>query len=163
MSGNWSTTHAKITHTQSVPCILMLVHNLLPLSLVVVKDSLIEHDFVSLFVSVSTMTQDIHGWIFMPLADNRMRGGSMFSTCPAVCACVCVCVRACVCVLYGHAGFSGQLAVGLLGQQQQPPFYSHCTGHPALASTSRVKNWRIFWFKVLLPACPCWRQPAHTN
>ena len=92
MSGNWSTTHAKITHTQSVPCILMLVHNLLPLSLVVVKDSLI----VSLFVSVSTMTRDIHGWIFMPPADNRMRGGSMFSTCPAVCACVCVCV--CVCV-----------------------------------------------------------------
>jgi len=35
------------------------------------------------------------------------------------------------------------------------------TGQPALTSTSRTGG--FCWCKVLVPACPCWRHPAHSD
>jgi len=49
---------------------------------------------------------------------------------------------------------------------------SHYPGQPALASTqnlsfltpvSQLRNEGFCWSKVLLPACPCWRQLAHLD
>jgi len=37
----------------------------------------------------------------------------------------------------------------------------HYTGQPALTSTSRTGG--FCWCKVLVPACPCWRHPAHSD
>ena len=49
-------------------------------------------------------------------------------------------------------------------QQQPPPFYGHYTGQHTLATAPPVKNWRGFcWCKVLLPSCPCWWQPVHSD
>jgi len=44
----------------------------------------------------------------------------------------------------------------------RPPFYRHYTDQPALAG---ISSWKLedFVEAVLLPACPCWQQPAHLN
>jgi len=47
--------------------------------------------------------------------------------------------------------------------QTQPPFYGHYRGQHALAGTSRQEVEDIVGAQVLLPACPCWRQPAHSD
>jgi len=43
-----------------------------------------------------------------------------------------------------------------LQQQQRPLYRSTCVNQ-------HLQNWRICWCKVLVPACPCWWQPAHSD
>ena len=41
--------------------------------------------------------------------------------------------------------------------KQQPPCYSHYSGQAELADTLQLRTGGFRWWKVLLPACPCWR------
>ena len=48
--------------------------------------------------------------------------------------------------------------------KQQPPFYSNYKGQPVQPSQQlQLRTGGFCWCKVLLPACPCWQQPARVN
>jgi len=47
----------------------------------------------------------------------------------------------------------------------QPPFYGHYTAYRSICVGRhlQLRTGGFCWCKVLLPTCPCWRQPAHSD